>query len=55
MIRATGSVSALQLSIGGTPIAVLDHASLAFTLNGESYTIARQARELAHGPQGGHH
>jgi hypothetical protein len=30
MIEATGSVSALQLSIDGTPIAVLDHARLGF-------------------------
>jgi hypothetical protein len=41
MIKATGSVSALQLSIDGTPIAVLDHARLGFTLNGESYSIRR--------------
>ena len=41
MIKATGSVSALQLSIDGTPVAVLDHARLGFTLNGESYTIRR--------------
>ncbi len=41
MIKATGSVSALQLSIDGTPIAVLDHARLGFTLNGRTYTIRR--------------
>jgi hypothetical protein len=41
MIKATGSVSALQLSIDGTPIAVLDHARLGFTLNGQTYTIRR--------------
>jgi hypothetical protein len=41
MIKATGSVNALQLSIDGTPIAVLDHARLGFTLNGQSYTIRR--------------
>jgi hypothetical protein len=41
MIKATGSISALQLSIDGTPIAVLDHARLGFTLNGEAYTIRR--------------
>jgi hypothetical protein len=41
MIKATGSISALQLSIDGTPIAVLDHATLGFTLNGEAYTIRR--------------
>jgi hypothetical protein len=41
MIKATGSVGALQLSIDGTPIAVLDHARLGFTLNGQAYTIRR--------------
>jgi hypothetical protein len=41
MIKATGSLSALQLSIDGTPIAVLDHARLGFTLNGQAYTIRR--------------
>jgi hypothetical protein len=41
MIKATGSISALQLSIDGTPIAVLYHARLGFTLNGEAYTIRR--------------
>jgi hypothetical protein len=41
MIKATGSVSALQLSIDGTPIAVLDHARLGFALNGQTYTIRR--------------
>jgi hypothetical protein len=41
MIKATGSVSALQLSIDGTPIGVLDHARLGFTLNGQTYTIRR--------------
>jgi hypothetical protein len=41
MIRATGSTSALQLSIDGTAIAVLDHARLGFTLNGQAYTIRR--------------
>jgi hypothetical protein len=46
MIKATGSLSALQLSIDGTPIAVLDHARLGFTLNGQTYTI-RRARLFA--------
>ena len=41
MIKATGSLSALQLSIDGTLIAVLDHARLGFTLYGEAYTIRR--------------
>jgi hypothetical protein len=41
MIKATGGVSALQLSIDGTSIAVLDHARLGFTLNGQIYTIRR--------------
>jgi hypothetical protein len=41
MIKATGGVSALQLSIDSTSIAVLDHARLGFTLNGQIYTIRR--------------
>lgn len=41
MIKATGNVSALQLSIDGTPIAVLNHATLGFTLNGQTYTVRR--------------
>jgi hypothetical protein len=41
MIKASGSVSALQLSIGDATIAVLDHARLGFALNGETYTIRR--------------
>jgi hypothetical protein len=41
MIKATGSVSALQLSIDGTRIGVLDHTKLGFTLNGQTYTVRR--------------
>ena len=41
MIKATGSISALQLGNDGTPIGVLDHARLGFTLNGQTYTIRR--------------
>jgi hypothetical protein len=41
MINANGSISALQLSIDGTPIAVLDYARPEFTLNGRTYTIRR--------------
>jgi len=41
MIKATGSVSALQLSIDGTPIAVLDHRKLGFTLNGQACIVRR--------------
>ncbi len=42
MIKATGKVGALQLSIDGTPITVLDHAKLGFTLNGQAYTVRRK-------------
>ncbi|HME21224.1 MAG TPA: hypothetical protein VKI44_07705 [Acetobacteraceae bacterium] len=42
MIKATGSVGALQLSIDGRPIGVLDHAKLGFTLNGQTYTVRRK-------------
>jgi hypothetical protein len=41
MIKATGSTSALRLSVDGTPIAVLDHRELGFTLNGQTYTVRR--------------
>lgn len=41
MIKATGSISALQLSIDGAPIAMLDHAKLGFAMNGQSYTVRR--------------
>jgi hypothetical protein len=41
MIKANGSISALQLSIDGTPIAVLDYARPEFTLSGRTYTIRR--------------
>ena len=39
MLKAAGRAGALQLSIDGTPIAVLDHSKLAFTLNEQAYTI----------------
>lgn len=42
MIKATGNVGALQLSIDGTPIGVLDHAKLGFTLNGQKYAVRRK-------------
>lgn len=42
MIKATGNVGALQLSIDGTPIGVLDHAKLGFTLDGQTYTVRRR-------------
>ena len=41
MIKASGNVDALQLSIDGTPIAVLNHAKPAFTLKGLDYTVRR--------------
>lgn len=42
MIDATGTLDAMQLSIGGAPIAVLNHAKLGYVLNGQAYTVRRQ-------------
>jgi hypothetical protein len=42
MIKAAGSISALQLSIDGTPIAMLNHAKLGFALGGQAYTVRRK-------------
>jgi hypothetical protein len=42
MIKASGSVDALHLSLDGTPIAVLNHAKLGFTLGGQAYTVRRK-------------
>jgi hypothetical protein len=41
MIKATGSLRALQLTVDGTPLTVLDHTKTGFTLNGQSYTVRR--------------
>jgi hypothetical protein len=41
MIKATGSLRALQLTVDGTPITVLDHTKKGFILNGQSYTVRR--------------
>lgn len=41
MIQASGKIDALQLSIDGDPIAVLDHAKPAFTLKEQAYTVKR--------------
>src|SRR5579863_8947543 len=41
MMKATGSDSALELSLDGKPVAVLNHARLGFSLDGQAYTIRR--------------
>jgi hypothetical protein len=41
MIKATGSASALQLSLDGRPLAVLNHAKLGFSMDGQPYTVRR--------------
>ncbi len=42
MIKGSGTVGALQLSIDDTPIGVLNHAKLGFTLNGQAYVVRRK-------------
>jgi hypothetical protein len=42
LIKATGTVGALELSIDDTPIGVLNHAKLGFTLNGQTYVVRRK-------------
>jgi hypothetical protein len=41
MMKATGSESALELSLVGKLVAVLDHAKLGFSLDGQVYTVRR--------------
>jgi hypothetical protein len=41
MMKATGSDSALELSLDGKPVAVLNHAKLGFSLDGQAYTVRR--------------
>jgi hypothetical protein len=41
MLKATGSESALELSLDGKPVAVLNHAKLGFSLDGQAYTVQR--------------
>jgi hypothetical protein len=41
MMKATGSESALELSLDGKLVAVLDHAKLGFSLDGQVYTVRR--------------
>src|ERR1700727_2444991 len=41
MMKATGSESALELSLDGKPVVVLDHAKLGFSFDGQVYTVRR--------------
>src|SRR5579863_4811097 len=41
MMKATGSDSALELSLDGKPVAVLNHAKLGFSLDGQAYAVRR--------------
>ena len=41
MLKATGSESALELSLDGKPVAVLNHAKLGFSLDGQAYAVRR--------------
>jgi hypothetical protein len=41
MIKATGSASALQVTLDGKPLAVLNHAKLGFSMAGQPYTVRR--------------
>ena len=41
MMKATGSESALELSLDGKPVVVLNHAKLGFSLGGQAYTVRR--------------
>jgi len=42
MMKASGSASALQLSIDGKPLAVLNHAKLGFSMDGQFYNVRRR-------------
>ena len=41
MMIAAGSDSALELSLDGKPVVVLNHAKLGFSLGGQAYTVRR--------------
>ena len=41
MMKAAGSDSALELRLDGKPVAVLNHAKLGFSLEGQPYTVRR--------------
>lgn len=41
MMKAAGSDSALELSLDGLPVALLNHAKLGFSLGGQAYTVRR--------------
>ena len=41
MMKAAGSESALELSLDGKPVAVLNHAKLGFSLDGQAYAVRR--------------
>jgi len=41
MMKATGHDSALELSLDGKPVVVLNHAKLGFSLDGRAYTVLR--------------
>ena len=40
-MKAAGSESALELSLDGKPVVVLNHAKLGFSLDGQTYTVRR--------------
>ena len=42
MIKASAGAGGLQLTLAGTPIAVLASRKLAFALNGQEYTVRRK-------------
>jgi len=39
MMKASGTDSALELTLYGKPVAVLDHAELGFTVDGQAYIV----------------
>jgi hypothetical protein len=41
MMKATGSDSALELSLDGKPVVALNHAKLGFSLDGQDYSVRR--------------
>ena len=41
MMKATGSESALELSLDGKPLVMLNHAKLGFSIDGQAYTVRR--------------
>jgi hypothetical protein len=41
MMKASGSDSALEVTLDGKTVAVLNHADLGFTVDGQAYTVKR--------------